>query len=107
MSDTATNGAASRTIDLDAARAARAEKLGPAPTVVVGGESFDLPRELPADVVTAYGLAARGDVTGIFDALEQLFGATAWAKIKVGLSWDDAAFLLEESTKLYGFTLPG
>lgn len=76
-------------------------------TVVLDGVTYTLPDELPVDVVTGFGLAMRGDVSGIFDALESLFGVEAWAKIKVGLAWEDAEFLLGETTKLYGFTLPG
>lgn len=42
-----------RVIDLDAAKAARAEALGEPPVVVWQGETFELPAELPARFLDA------------------------------------------------------
>lgn len=70
-----------RVIDLDSARAARAEAAGEPVVVKFGGRSFELPAELPAEA----GLALdRGDAEG---GIRSLFGAEAaefigWASIK-------------------------
>lgn len=97
-----------RRIDLDAARRARAEERGDPPVVVVGGKEYPLPAEMPADVVTAFGMVARGDVAALNGALLELFGEENLAAIKAtGLSWDDEKFLFESAVEEYGFDLPG
>jgi hypothetical protein len=102
-----------RKIDLDAARRARLEQRGPAPVVTVNGKDYELPAELPADVVTAFGLVQRGDVSALEAALEALF-AGKLAELKADsvaagapLSWDDLVFLIESAVDEYGLDLPG
>jgi hypothetical protein len=103
-----TNGAAveERLIDLDAARAARLEKKGPGPKVKVDGQVYDLPRELPAEAVHAFGGLVSGDPSMLEVGVRSLFG-DAWPALKAsGLSFDDEVFLLETALALYGFDLP-
>lgn len=59
------------TLDLDARRAARAEKAGPAPEVTAGGRTFVLPRELPLAFVDAFAENKPGE------ACRLLFGDQA------------------------------
>lgn len=95
-----------RTIDLDAARAARAEKRGPSPSVKVNGEIHELPAELPAEAVHAFGALMRGDPSGLELGMRSLFG-DAWDRITKGtFSLDDEIFLLENALELYGISLP-
>lgn len=56
----------SRVIDLDAARAARAEALGEPLVVRFGGEEFTLPAEVPYDYLA---LLASGDPRAAINAL--------------------------------------
>lgn len=95
-----------RVIDLDAARAARAETRGEPIVVRLGGKDYPLPAELPADVVTSFGMVMRGDVAALNDALVSLFGPELPAIKAVGLSWEDEKLLLEQTLELYGFDLP-
>jgi hypothetical protein len=95
-----------RRLDLDAARAARVEKLGPAPVVVVGGEEYELPLELPGAVVTAFGMVMRGDVSEIEGALRSLFGEHYEAIAALKLSWPDQQLILEGVLALYDFDFP-
>lgn len=96
-----------RVLDLDAARQARLEKKGPPPVVKQGGKNWALPAELPSEVVTGFGMAQRGDISGLDSALEALFGEQ-YADFKAeGLSWPDEEALLEGVLELYGFDLPG
>lgn len=44
------------TCDLDEMRAARAEKAGPPPTVIVGGKEWELPRQIPVTAIEAMSL---------------------------------------------------
>jgi hypothetical protein len=95
-----------RRIDLDAARRARAEQRGDPPVVVVGGKEYELPAELPGEVVTSFGLVVRGDVSALDSAIGSLFG-DKFGEIKaVGLSWEDEKYLLESVLEEYGFELP-
>ena len=103
-----------KTIDLDAARAARREKLAPAPELKLLGEVYVLPRELPADAVHAFGLIMAGDYSALTPGMEALYGGPEqWAAIvqtakDAGdpLSFDDEVFLLEEAFDAYGLSLP-
>lgn len=111
--------AQTRTIDLDAARAARAEARGdaPVPTVRIGGVDYPMPAELPAGALTAFGqiyAAADSDeetvqiaaLSGMEDALETILGAETWAAVKgLGLSFDDYEVLLEGAFEVYGVSL--
>lgn len=98
---------APRVLDLDAARQARLEKKGPPPVIRQGGKDWTLPAELPADVVTGFGMAQRGDISGLDSALASLFGDQYDAFKAEGLSWPDEQALLEGVLELYGFDLPG
>lgn len=95
-----------RRIDLDAARKARAEQRGEPPVVILGGAEYELPAELPAGVVTAFGMVMRGDVSQLDVALAELFGDRL-AELKANrLSWDDEKELLDQTLNEYGFDLP-
>lgn len=113
-----------RVIDLDAARAARAEKLGPAPVVRFLGKDWTLAQEIPAIAIHAIGELVTMDVDPdhledldprtmvLFgEAIEALFSGQ-WSKItkaaqKAGtpLSLQDEAVLLEGAMAAYGLDL--
>lgn len=106
-----------QTIDLDAARAARAEarraagKAGP-PVVRLFGKDWPLPPEMPAETAHAFGCLAAGDYSALGPGMEALFGK-AWAELHQAareagdsLSLEDEAFLLEEAMERYGMALP-
>ena len=100
-----------RRIDLDAARKARDEErrsqgIDAPPVAVIGGTEYVLPAELPADVVTSFGMVVRGDVAALEDAMSALFAGNLPAIKAHGLSWEDEKYLLEETLKEYGFELP-
>lgn len=132
MSPDPTPAAAGQKIDLDAARAARAEarrKAGQeaSPSVRFLGQDWTLPPELPAETVYAFGLLFKLDpdelqggnlaelgpaLLTFHDGVVALFGAT-WDKLKAAaiesgepLSFADEAFLLEEAMTVYGVDLP-
>ena len=120
----ATSPAKSKTIDLDAARKARAEARGDGgdpPRVLIGGELIDLPAELPADALAAIGglmileeggganeLAQLGALAGLNDACSAFFG-DAFDRIRSsapgGLSLDDLEVLLGGAFEVYGVNL--
>lgn len=117
MSDAPSSAPAEQTIDLDAARAARAEarrkagKVGP-PVVRLLGQEWPLPAELPAETAHAFGALAAGDYSALGPGMEALFG-DSWEKLHQAakdsgepLSLEDEAFLLEEAMDRYGMTLP-
>lgn len=111
MTDTAPGRTPRKKIDLDAARKAREEERRKdgreaPPVVVIGGKEYELPPELPADVVTSFGMVVRGDVAALEDAMTALFGGKYPEIRKAGLSWEDEKFLLEETLEEYGFDLP-
>ena len=99
-------GSGRRVIDLDAARIARAETRGEPIVVRLGGKDFELPPELPADVVTSFGMVMRGDVAALGEALAALFGDELPSIKAARLSWEDEKLLLESTLELYGFDLP-
>jgi hypothetical protein len=84
-------------IDLNAARAARLEKLGDAPVVAFGPEQFKLPAELPADFafLTADGKFHEGIRAVLGDQFD-LF----WQQQP---SMDDLLEFVEGVTRCYGF----
>mgnify|MGYP007071595981 FL=1 len=90
--------AAGRTIDLDAARAARAEvDTSPAPVIRLGGKDWQLPKELPADFAM---LAAMGDLVG---AMKALIGDEAFPEFwAIGLSMNDLETIADQAHVLYG-----
>lgn len=88
-----------RIIDLDAARAARAEANGEAPIVRFGGVDYVLPVELPWAMVEA---AASGDAGGLVQAVKLLLG-DQWATFEAEQpSISDMRILVENVAELYG-----
>lgn len=94
-------------IDVDAHRAARREKLGPPPTVHVGGRDFELPLELPAEVIYAFGAVGLGDLSQIEKGMRALFGEDYETIRELTPAWADQEYLLEAVlVEGYHFTLP-
>lgn len=95
-------------IDLDAARKARAEQRAKSgrgvPSFKVGGERYELPAELPVEVLEGFGRAVTDeDPLAVFDALDVLLGAKRDDIIKEHeLSFDDLQTLLEGAMDAYG-----
>jgi hypothetical protein len=87
-----------RVIDLDAARAARAETTAPV-VVRLGGEDFELPNELPLEA------AMSADDPVAF--LTALLGNRADEFMAAGPSIADVATLAESIASVYGFESPG
>lgn len=83
-------------IDLDAARAARAEELGGGHVVTFGGDDFDLPAEVPFEFGVAL-LEGRYD-----DALAVLFGDQLEAFLAHRPSMQDVIELAEGVAGAYG-----
>ena len=89
----------SRLIDLDAARAARAEATEEAPVVRFGGTDYTLPVELPWAMVEA---AASGDTAGLVSAVKMLLG-NQWETFEAAQpSVADMRILSEHVATLYG-----
>jgi hypothetical protein len=89
----------SRVIDLDAARAARAEANAEAPVVRFGGVDYTLPVELPWAMVEA---AASGDAGGLVTAVKLLLG-DQWETFESAQpSIGDLRILVEGVAELYG-----
>jgi hypothetical protein len=85
-----------RVIDLDAARAARAEAAGDPVTLTFGGETYTLPVELPADfALYAMERDLRSAVMALLDDDADAF--FAWRP-----SMDDLTALVEHAMKVYG-----
>lgn len=102
-----TKSTTARVVDLDAKRleraAARAEAKEQAVVVRLGGEDYDLPAELPLDVIGALGSLGSGELDGLQSSIEALLGPDNWPKIqKLGLSLPDALELLQGIAELYG-----
>jgi len=101
-----------KSVDLDAARAARAEANGQAPTVKFGGQVFELPTEMPYTIVESVNAmqAAQedGDGYGITKQLTaiavDLFGDRYEEFLKLHPSMLDMQILLENIAPLYGLT---
>lgn len=95
-----------RRIDLDAARAARAEKVGEAPVVVLEGVEYVLPRELPMEavLVVAEDLTKPNPKT-VRAAMEAIFG-DHWPTLRPKLSVADSMLVLTGVLELYGTDLP-
>lgn len=88
-------------LDLDAARAARAEARGEPPTVTIGGETFTLPAELPMRYV--WTLVEGDDM----DALKVLFDGQLDRFIAADPTREDILALVAGVPKLYGLGSPG
>lgn len=86
-----------RTIDLDAARKARAEAAGDAPTLIFGGRTIALPNELPAlflDHIAAERLTEALRTILAAEDLEHIFAQN--------LSVEDLVALSEGIADVYG-----
>lgn len=102
------------TVDLDAARAARAEANGERPTVTFGGKTYELPIEMPFAIVESVGelQKAQDDQDGIAVAgilaniAQSMFGDRYQEFLAAGPSMTDMQSLLENVAGLYGLT-PG
>jgi hypothetical protein len=95
----------SRSIDLNAARraraAARAEALNEPVVISIGDEQFTLPVELPMDAASALA-------TGSIDAfLVAVLGDGIESFLAQRPSIDDITFVVEGIAAAYGFANPG
>jgi hypothetical protein len=88
-------------LDLDAARAARAEARGEPPTVTLGGETFTLPVEIPMRYIWAL---VEGDD---MDALKVLFNGQLDRFLATEPSGQDIVALVAGVPKLYGMASQG
>lgn len=86
-------------LDLDAKRAARAEKLGAAPVLKVGGEAFALPHRLPLVVLEEI---AHGKFVSGFTLL---LGGNDEARRLLVMHGFDQDDLKDLFTELYGVAL--
>lgn len=85
-------------VDLDAVRRARAEATKAEPPVVVfGGRDHTLPAVLPASVLVAVGRMQTGDLSGLRDALDVLFGDAVDEVLRGGFDVEDLAAVLAEA----------
>jgi hypothetical protein len=91
-------GKRTRSIDLDAARAARAEAAGEPVALTFGGKTIALPPELPADFAL---LLADGDFRG---AVKALLNEDAQWFFDLRPSMDDLKALAEGAGEVYGLT---
>lgn len=99
-----------RTFDLDAKRreraAARAEAEETPVRIRVNGDVYDLPVELPLEVLDALGRLQNDDAAALKPALAALVGPDAWAAMDDGtLTINDAADVLAGIAKEYGVDL--
>lgn len=92
------------TINLDAARAARAEALSEPHTVILGGERFELPARMPAIALEISGRALRGDVDAVLELFRLLLGEQHRRFLELADDLD-LAELGERMGELYGVTL--
>lgn len=106
-------GKAPKKLDLDAARKARREKRGPAPSILFLGKDRPLPSSLPADVLELGGAVAAGDWTQAVPAVRILLGGPVYDELRADaeaagepLDLEDVVFLLEGALEVYEVTLP-
>ena len=96
-----------RRIDLNAARAARAEARGEPVTVELGDDVYELPAEMPASVIGCIARAQAGDPSGMLEAMAALVGDGFDEMVtKHRLSLDDLMVLLDGASEQYGMTTP-
>jgi hypothetical protein len=88
-------------LDLDAARAARAEARGEPPTVTLGGETFTLPPEMPLRYV--WTLVDGDDMA----ALRVLFNGQLDRFLATEPTREDILTLIAGVPALYGLVSPG
>ena len=82
-------GATTNVCDLDEMRAARAEKAGPPPTVILGGKEWELPRQIPVAAIEAMSLGK------FVTTLRLLFGDDAMSSDEIrSFDMDDVQELL-------------
>jgi hypothetical protein len=101
-------------VDLDKARAARAEANGEAPTVTFGGEVFTLPVEMPFGIIERVGDMTKAqeqqdglELAAILsDISRMLFGERFEEFNALQPSMVDMQVLLDSVVPLYGAT-PG
>lgn len=99
-------------IDLDRARAARREGKGEPPTVTFGGETFNLPVELPFQVAVSLNeVTTATDAkdnaaanAALLDAVRAMFGDRFEAFMAKGPSGDDLTELMNGLAEQYGVT---
>jgi hypothetical protein len=94
-------------IDLDKKKAARLEGKRKTPTVLFGGETFELPRELPYDLLELMSevidSAGFGFSRPLDDTLGALLGEENLARFKaLRPAVDDVAAMMNEVLVLYG-----
>ncbi len=103
-----------RRIDLDAARAARAEKVGAPPVVVLEGVEYVLSPELPMEAVLVVAEEftkakiddpSKIDPSAVRVAMEAIFGEH-WPVLRPKLSVSDSMLVLSGVLDLYGTDLP-
>lgn len=87
-----------RVIDLDAARAARAEVAKENPVIKFAGENWALPPELPWAIAEAAGAAT---AEAAIAAVRSLLGDRWDAFLACGPTIDDMRILLENIAALY------
>jgi hypothetical protein len=92
-----------RVIDLDAARAARAETQRDAPVLHYANRDWTLPAELPF----AFAEAAGGDTKDVVRALSALMGDQWDDFIRSGITLADIEVLVEGIPEVYGIGDPG
>ena len=88
-----------RVVDLDAARAARAEAKGEAPCIRFGGQDWTLPVEMPWEVAE---VASEGTAAAAMSAVRLLVGEQ-WVEFKKHQpSLADVMVLIEAIAEIYG-----
>jgi hypothetical protein len=87
-----------RVIDLDAARAARAEGAGEAPVVRFAGRDWVLPAELPWAIAEA---ATSTSAETAIAAVKSLLGDQWTTFVAAGPTVDDMRVMLEHVAQLY------
>lgn len=70
-----------RVVDFDALRAARREKLGPAPTFRFAGKDHELPLEMPAEYCFAWSEARYATAIGVMVGDDAATAFLKWAAI--------------------------
>jgi hypothetical protein len=96
----------SRIIDVDAHRAARFEQLGPPPVLRIDGRDYELPPEMPAQVITAFGALTNGDLAGLDGGLRALLGDAYDAVIDETTTFADLEFVITAAMESYGMAAP-
>lgn len=97
-------------VDLDAARAARAEQNGERPTVIFGGKTFELPVEMPFTIVESVNEMQAASESGdgytisrkLNEIASDLFGDRYKEFLEQHPSMPDMQALLENIAPLYG-----